>query len=791
MSEPKKHYTVALVGNPNAGKTTVFNALTGAKQVIGNWPGVTVERKEGELVLPDGTRVTVVDLPGIYSLMATSEDERVSVEYILAGGADLYLNVVDGSNLERNLYLTLLLSELGRPMATVLTMMDIVEARGIRIDLPHLSAHLGCPVLGINANATSGGLGKWFAGLRKDTTHRAPANPVGTPADLVDFLASALTSARAPTVRVAYPNEIEEEAAGLVLGCAGVAAGMKLDPRVVALRLLEGDPVACAAMDRDGTVSPEVVEVSRRRIGAVLREYPDEALADARYGTINGLVRDVVSKARSKEFFSTKIDRIILNRWLGIPFFLFVMYVVFWLTQIVGGAFIDFFDLLGGTVFVQGSRFLLGRLGAPAFLVALVSDGLGAALQTVGTFIPPIFFMFLCLSVLEDSGYMARAAFVMDRFMSWLGLPGKSFVPLLVGFGCSVPAIMATRTLDSRRDRFLTLFMIPFMSCGAKLPVWTVFAAAFFPENPGRMVFAMYAAGIVLGVATGWILRRTLFTGEPSHFIMELPPYHCPRPRHILLHSWDRLKMFVFRAGKVVVPMVLLLGMLNTVGTDGSFGNQDSRNSLLAAGGRAITPVFTPMGVGRDNWPATVAVFSGLFAKESVIGTMTSLYGQNSASAPVPDAPARVPFDFWGGVRAAFASVPRNLAGIVSAISAPPGNGEAPGDKETGEGAETSVFQNMREAFPEGRWQAFSYMLFILLYVPCLAAMGAAVHELGKGYGALLAAYLTVFGWCVATLHYQIRLGHSALWIAVPVFLLLAMFGSFRWMGRSGKVRLI
>ena len=757
---------IGLVGNPNCGKTTVFNALTGSKQHIGNWPGVTVERKEGTLRLSGGVDVEVVDLPGIYSLIPGSEDERVAVEYVLGDEADLLVNVIDGTNLERNLYLTLLLAELGVPMLHVVTMMDLVKDRGIRIDLAHLQAHLGSPVVGVNVS---------------DPEDRRA---------LVKAIGAAVQSPACSKLKIAYPDEVEREIAALAPACAPIAEAMCAPARWVAARLLEGDPEMRARAAATGAASEEAVERACVRITGVLKEFPDESLANARYGVIQGLCHDVVQKAPVEEHFTQKADRVILNRWLGVPFFLLVMYVVFWITQVVGGAFIAFFDILGATLFVDGPAALMTRAGAPPFLVALVASGLGAGLQTMATFLPPIFLMFFCLAILEDSGYMARAAFVMDRFMRWLGLPGKSFVPLLVGFGCSVPAIMATRALASKRDRFLTIFMTPFMSCGAKLPVYVVFGAAFFADSPGKLVFLIYLAGMVLGVLTGLLLKKTLFRGAPSHFIMELPPYHLPRLKHILLHSWDRLKVFIFRAGQVIVPMVLVLGVLNTIGTDGSIGNDDSDKSVLAAVGTAFTPVFEPMGVEKDNWPATVAIFSGLFAKEAVIGTMTSLYGQNADVAADP----AEPYSLWRGVRAAFATIPEGLAGIAGALLDPLGFRDVSGDEVAvaeAVGTETSVFANMRAAFPHGRHQAFAYLLFILLYVPCLAAMGAAFRELGNFYGVVMMVYLTVLGWSVATLHYQIALAREPLWIAVPAALLAALVVSFAIMGRRRKIPLI
>ncbi len=763
---------VALVGNPNSGKTTLFNALTGSRQRIGNWPGVTVEKKEGELVLPGGQEVRLVDLPGIYSLTASSEDEKVSLNYVLSHAADLVINVVDATNLERNLYLTLLLLELRVPVLVVVTMMDIARSRKIAIDLEHLSRHLGCPVMGVNGCD------------RRDIQA------------LASRLAGSLQGREGREgLQVEYPDEVEREVDALEAGAVLTAEALGVPTRWVALRLLEGDPFVSAQAAEVKDLASVVAADSAGRIEKVLQETPDVILAETRYGVIQGLCRDVLRHTERLEHFTAKADKLILNRLLGIPFFLLVMYGVFWITQTVGGAFIDFFDRAGGTLFVEGSRFLLERMSAPGWLVALLSGGIGAGVQTMGTFIPPIFFMFFCLSLLEDSGYMARAAFVMDRFMRWLGLPGKSFVPMLVGFGCSVPAILATRTLESKRDRFLTIFMVPFMSCGAKLPVYVVFGAAFFSANPGRMVFWIYVCGIALAVLTGMLLKRTLFQGEPSHFIMELPPYHLPRLKHILLHTWDRLKVFLFRAGQVIVPMVLLLGFLNSVGRDGSFGNEDRETSLLCTVGTALTPVFEPMGVERDNWPAAVSIFTGLFAKEAVIGTLTSLYGQMDAEGgPAGEAGDEPPYNLWRGLAQAFATIPENLAGVAGGLLDPLGLGTVSGDERAvaeSLDADVSVFSNMRARFPRGPNQAFAYLLFILLYVPCIAALGAAFRELGRFYGCLLVGYLTVLGWSVATLYYQLTLGHQTVWILTATGLLAALFGGFWLIGRQRRVNML
>ena len=704
--------TIGIVGNPNCGKTTLFNGLTGSHQHIGNWPGVTVEKKEGFTQVEGkdggGEPIRVVDLPGIYSLTATSEDEKVSLEYVLTHEADLYINVLDATTLERNLYLTLLLCELKLPMVLVVTMMDIVRQRNVRVDLARLSEHFGVPVVGMDATKSSD--------IRK----------------LTGVLGEYLVAGRVPTVSLDYDQTLDE------------------------------------------------IE-----------------LAGARYAFIENMLKDVVVSVPHKVYTSEKIDRVVLNRFLGIPLFLGMMYFVFWFTQAVGGAFIDFFDGIGDTVFVSGLGWLLSQVHAPGWLIAIVANGAGTAIQTVMTFLPPVGFMFLALSVLEDSGYMARAAFVMDRFMRWIGLPGKSFVPMLVGFGCSVPAIMATRTLESKRDRFLTVFMAPFMSCGAKLPIWVLFGAAFFPQNPGRLVFLIYVTGIVLGIVTGLVLKHTLFQGEPTHFIMELPPYHCPRPKQIFLHAWERLKIFIWRAGKFIVPMVLVLGVLNTVGTDGSVGRDSSKESLLSVVGKVITPVFEPIGVEADNWPASVSIFTGLFAKESVVGTMKGLYGQQAARVnseeEVVNSEEEDDYSFWGGIRDAFATIPANLSCVFGRFADPL---DWSGASEEVEGVEheaeiSSAVDSLRRHFPKGFHQVFAFLLFVLLYVPCLAATGVVYREIGKLYGTIFVGYLTTLGWSVATIYHAVMVSGSVIWLAVGSGLIAAMFGGFWAYGRRHRVDMI
>lgn len=725
--------TVGVVGNPNCGKTTLFNALTGSRQHVGNWPGVTVEQKTGEYLF-NQQRIAVVDLPGTYSLESDDDsvslDEKIARDYVASRQADLIINIIDASNIERNLYLTSQLIEMRVPMILVLNMMDAVKRRGIKIDIAILHKQLGCPVMPIIA-ATGQGLHEL-----RESIHQAFNHP------------------SIPELNVTYHPSIER-AVECLLEVFPPEIYQSCDARWLALRLLENDTLAKHIA---GLRWSEKASELREAIESETDDDIDILAADARYGLVNQLVQATVCKQNEISRDTTDhIDALVLNRFLGIPIFLLVMYLMFMFTINIGSAFVDFFDQTVGALLVDGMETWLTTLHWPDWLVILLSHGIGGGVQVVATFIPIVGFLFIFLSMLEDSGYMSRAAFVIDRFMCVIGLPGKSFVPMIVGFGCNVPAIIATRTLDNQRDRILTNLMNPFMSCGARLPVYALFAAAFFPVGGQNLVFGLYLFGILVAVSTGLIMRHTLLKGDPTPFLMELPTYHLPTLRGIYIKTWDRLKTFIFNAGKLIVPMVLVLNVLNSLGSDGSFGQENSDRSVLSAIGRSLTPVFAPMGIREDNWPATVGIFTGVLAKEAVVGTLDALYSQMAESAAANDVDAT--FDVGQALLDACQTVPDNLKTVADKLLDPLGLGIANvTDQQTAaeqQEVKIATFSVMQRYF-DGQVGAFAYLLFILLYAPCVAATAAIYRETSAGWAMFVAVWTTFVAYTTATLFYQV-----------------------------------
>lgn len=729
-------HTIALIGNPNSGKTTFFNALTGAHQQVGNWPGVTIERKSGYFV-HEGHKIEVIDLPGLYSLDTTdssvSLDEQVARDYVLSGEADVIVNIVDASNLERNLFLTTQLLEMDVPVIVALNMVDVAETRGMALDTNKLQQEIGCPVFQIIASQGQG------------------------VAELKNHLATS-ENFKLPAAQPVYPPAMTQAVNTAIPNVAALCAQRQLNPHWAALKALEGDHGITQLLTPE---QKEAISQLREQTEIILGDDIDIVTADARYAFIGKVVHDVITrKQQVSKTTSDKIDHIVLNRFLGIPIFLLLMYLMFLFTINLGGAFIDFFDKLFGTLLVDGLGHGLEAMGCPQWLKVVLANGIGGGIQTVSTFVPVIGFLFIFLSILEDSGYMARAAFVMDRFMRFIGLPGKSFVPLIVGFGCNVPAVMATRTLESRRDRMMTMAMAPFMSCGARLPIYALFAVAFFPSGGQNLVFGLYLIGVAAAVLTGLALKHTLLPGQGMPFIMELPPYHLPTVKGILRHTWDRLKSFVLRASKVIIPMVMVLNILNSVGTDGSFGHEDSQESALSAIGQAITPVFHPLGVTDENWPAAVGIFTGLLAKEAVVGTLNALYAQAGQEAAAEEGGAEPePFSLWGGVVDAFKTIPTNLIALKDSLLDPLGLGAVKAEgslEEIAEGQEVSVatYGAMVKMFPSTA-AAFAYLLLVLLYFPCVAVIGAIAREASLRWAGFVAFWSTALGYCVAVLFYQ------------------------------------
>lgn len=759
-------FTVGVVGNPNCGKTTLFNALTGAKQHVGNWPGVTVEKKTGEYAF-EGKLIELVDLPGTYSLEASDDqvslDEKVARDFVAAKEADLIVNIVDASSIERHLYLTSQLVEMRTPMILVLNMMDAVKQRGIKIDIAYLSERLGCPVVPIVASSKQG-----IGTLKKAINEAAAAKPI-------------------PALSIDYAPALEQAIAELAPLLNEAAHRHRCDLRWLSVRLLEDDTLAQKIA---GSAVAETVKALQRRIEQETDDEIDILAADARYGFVNQLTQGAVCKQNEvSRHASEKIDGIVLNRFLGIPIFLLVMYAMFMFTINIGSAFVDFFDQAAAALLVDGLGLALADGGLPAWLTVLITQGIGGGIQVVATFIPIVGFLFLFLSALEDSGYMARAAFVMDRFMRMLGLPGKSFVPMIVGFGCNVPAIMATRTLENPRDRILTNLMNPFMSCGARLPVYALFAAAFFPVNGQNLVFGLYLLGIGVAVLTGLIMRHTLFKGESSPFIMELPVYHLPTLHGVLIRTWDRLKSFLFNAGKVIVPMVLVLNFLNALGTDGSFGRENSDKSVLSEIGRSLTPAFAPMGIQSSNWPATVGIFTGVLAKEAVVGTLNALYSQmNAADAPSAEADA---FVLQDALQAALLTIPENLAGIANKLLDPLGLNIEVASSELE--VETAAYTAMRQSF-DSQIGAFAYLLFILLYAPCVAATAAIYRETNRGWTLFVVLWTTGLAYMTATIFYQAMTfgnhpANSLAWIIGLIAVFASVIAGLWWYGKqSGPI---
>ncbi len=749
------NYQILTVGNPNSGKTTLFNSLTGSKQHVGNWAGVTVEKKTGEYS-HSGDAFELTDLPGIYALDSGNDsnsiDESIASRAVLTRPADVIINVVDASSLERSLYMTMQLRELGRPMVVVLNKMDVIKRERLTINIKELEKQIGCPVMTLSANDKSQ-VAKFKESLHKLLVQGITLEPLN----------------------IAYESDFES----LISQAESRFDDTSVSTRALAIRSLENDLLVM------NSLAPAVKgDIDKLRESASFDI--DLAVANTKYTFLHELCKKVRrTEGKLSRNFTEKVDQFILNKWVGVPFFFFVMYLMFMFSINIGGAFIDFFDIGVGSLLVDGGHYLFDD-HLPVWLTTILADGIGGGIQTVATFIPVIACLYLFLAVLESSGYMARAAFVLDKVMQKIGLPGKAFVPLVLGFGCNVPSIMATRTLDQERERKLAAAMAPFMSCGARLPVYALFAAAFFPGSGQNVVFVLYLLGIVAAIFTGLFLKSTIYPGSSDSLVMEMPDYELPTMQNVMIKTWQKLKRFVLGAGKTIVVVVAVLSFFNSLGTDGSFGNEDSENSVLSKAAQVVTPVFSPLGVQEDNWPATVGIITGIFAKEAVVGTLNNLY-------TTPSEEEAGEFDLMASLEEAVMTIPENLAGLSYSdpLGIEVGDLTDSGAVAEEQEVDASIFGNLKEKFVSGH-AAFAYLILILLYTPCVAAMGAYVREFGQGFARFIAVWTMALGYLGATFYYQAMhfADHplsSAVWMIAIVVLFVMTYRLFKRKGENQR----
>lgn len=746
-----RKFTVALIGNPNTGKTTLFNQLTGARQRVGNWAGVTVERKEGQF-FTSSSDIQLIDLPGIRSLTTfdaqASIDESIACQYLFSDQASLIINVVDATNLENNLFLTLQLLELGVPCIVALNMQDIAQRQNISVNAETLSRLLGCPVVRLTSTRGEG---------------------IGQLKNVIDQPQRIKLQKR-----VNLPDDVENAISQL---CSLMPFGMAPQKKYwLSMLLLEGD---INSQKMCSGIMPPLQKVIERLGGD-----PAMTIISLRYRAIADIC-ELARKSHSESIcrLTEKIDKIVLNRWAGIPLFFAIMYLMFFISINIGAALQPIFDAGSVALFIHGMQWIGYYYSLPAWITMFLAQGIGAGINTVLPILPQIGLMYLILSFLEDSGYMARAGFIMDRLMQYLGLPGKSFVPLIVGFGCNVPSVMGARTLDTPRERLITILISPFMSCGARLAIFAVFAAAFFNEHSAILVFSLYILGIVTAIITGVILKCTLLRGQTTPFIMEMPVYHCPHLKSLFMQTWQRLKMFILRAGRVIILVGLIIGIASSVNLNGKIVD-DINYSLLASASRAITPALQPIGVTSDNWQATVGLIAGIMAKEVVVGTLNSLYtgeviqsGEfNPQTYSLTHELAIALKDTWNGL-----SVTLTIDSLSNPISAGKGDGDMASHQ----------IGVMSEKFGT-RTAAYSYLMFVLLYVPCVSVMGAITREAGRNWMLFSFFWGLNVAYSMATLFYQSinfgrHPGFSATCLSVDLIINILFIACLHRIGQANK----
>lgn len=662
--------TIALAGNPNCGKTSLFNLLTKSRQHIGNWPGVTVEKKEGTLKFK-GESYKVIDLPGTYSLGAYSEDEIVARNYILKDKPDVVINVVDATNLERNLYLTTQLIEMGANVVIALNMIDQAEALNIEIDTNKLSKRLGVPIIKTSALKNRG-----IEELIETSIHLKKNEKL---------------------ININYGEDIEDEIKTLSSLLETYKNKLEFPVNWTALKLLENDEYIKDKIKQLNAPSIfNKLEESNETIEKNIGFEADMSIVDKRYSFISSITEDVIKKPSEKQVTTTeKIDKIVTNKYLGIPIFALIMYCLYELTFIIGAGIQEWFgDLIAKAGVIVSEWF--SNMGAPELLVGFIDKGLFGGVGAVLSFLPLIMVMYFLLGLLEDSGYMARAAYVMDRLMRGLGLHGKTFVSMIVSVGCNVPGIMSTRTLENKKDRMIAILINPFISCGARMPIYAVFVEAFFPTHQGLVLFSLYVLGIIVALISGKIFSKTLFKGESSYFVMELPAYRMPSIKNVFLLMWEKAGAFFKKAGMIIFPMMIVLWALSVL----PLGVEpNSEHSILGMIGSFVAPLFVLAGYG--TWQAGVSLITGILAKESVVATMGMVY------AGVEEGEA--------------------LINVIQQVFTP--------------------------------LSAVSFLVMTLLYTPCLAALGAIKRETNSMKWTIFSAvYTFVIALVLSTLVYQVGL---------------------------------
>ncbi len=661
--------TFALAGNQNCGKTTLFNQLTGSNQHVGNFPGVTVERKDG--LIRGHKDAVVVDLPGIYSLSPYTSEEIVTRDFLINSHPDGIINIVDATNIERNLYLSLQLIELNIPMVIALNMMDEVRANGGTIKIREMQQALGVPVVPISASKNEG------------------------VAELIDTALEVAANRQKPKRMDFCSGPVHRSIHAVAHLVEDHAQRMNIPSRFAATKLVEGDEIIRQALQLSEN-EMDMIEHSVTEMEQELGTDREAALADMRYTFIEEVcAKSVIKGHQSRESLrSVKIDSVLTHKYLAIPIFLGIMMLIFWLTfGVIGPVLSDWLSLGIDAVTNLADR-ALTAYGINPVVHSLMIDGVFAGVGSVLSFLPIIVVLFFFLSILEDSGYMARVAFVMDKLLRKIGLSGRSFVPMLIGFGCSVPAIMATRTLSSERDHKMTILLTPFMSCSAKLPIYAVFSTAFFPDYAALVMIALYVFGMLTAILCGLIFKHTLFKGQPVPFVMELPNYRLPSSKSVLRLIYDKAKDFVVRAFTVIFLATLVIWFLQTFDTRFNVVDSSSQ-SMLADIGRLIAPIFMPLGF--SDWRVSTALITGFTAKEAVVSTLAVLTGTS------------------------IATLPQALSGLFTPLA------------------------------------AASFLVFTLLYTPCVAAIGAVKREMGSGWHALaVAAFQTTVAWIMAFLLFQL-----------------------------------